>query len=82
MTHQNNDLEAYDPQVNQIVAYVHYGEYDYDYRFPTLVLQQRGNSIGFKLNPEDISDLERTCICFARGETECVCGYNWRNCDE
>lgn len=60
----NDDLE--------INAYVHYGEYDYNFKYPTLVLQGEFGSAGYNVDPET-GDLKRTCICYARSDNECIC---------
>ena len=44
-----------------------------DPRYPTLVVQGQGYSIGYSLDVET-GGLERVCICHAHSATECVCG--------
>jgi len=52
--------------------YLHYE----DKRYPTLVMQSDTfGSVGYSVDLNS-GELIRTCICHARCDSECVCGYS------
>lgn len=57
---------------DQLVSAYIVGE---DPSYPTLVLQGEFGSIGYSVCPRT-GDLSRVCICAARSEHECCCGYD------
>jgi hypothetical protein len=59
----------------EVYAYIHYGEYDFSKDYPTLVIQAVLQSAGYSVDP-DTGELSRCCICHARSERECTCGYD------
>jgi hypothetical protein len=44
-----------------------------DPRYPILTVQGKFGTVGYALN-KDTGELERVCICGARGYGDCCCG--------
>lgn len=47
-----------------------------DSRYPVLVLQYNGQSAGYSINKNTL-EIERICICNAREDFECCCGFTY-----
>lgn len=57
----------------EVDSYIHYHEYDWGKKRPTLVVRGLFGSQGYDVDVET-GELTRTCICAARHDSECCCG--------
>lgn len=66
--------ETLDQDDTSLTCHLHYHEYDFKLKSPTLILQGDFGSAGYNVN-KITGFLTRICICYARNSVECACGY-------
>lgn len=67
--------------MDEVVSHIHYGEYDFDKRFPLLVVQGAMSSAGYSVNHETGLIERQVCLCHAYSSSECCCSFDWEEED-
>lgn len=68
-------MEQDNDESNEIDCYIHYSEYDYNKKFPTLVVRGDFGISGYSVDAST-GKLTSVCICAAHSDNECCCNYN------
>ena len=68
-------MEEDEDYIRELTAYIHYNEYDFSKKYPTLIVQGDFGSHGYDIDV-NTGELSRCCICSSRSSYDCVCGYD------